>query len=51
MKVPTAIRAAWDLAPQARARLLTRAEEQIAESKRGLERVLDLVDAPPTVRS
>jgi polysaccharide pyruvyl transferase WcaK-like protein len=51
VRLPQAIFSAWDGAPDVRSTLRERAQEQIAASRDGLDRVLDLVDTQPPVRS
>ena len=51
VRLPHAISSAWEAAPEVRSTLRARAQEQIAASRSGLDRVLDLVDAQPPVRS
>ena len=46
-RLTSAVRSAWEKAPDERVPLLASAERQIDASRRGLARVLDLVDAPP----
>jgi len=46
-RLTSAVRSAWEKAPEERVPLLASAERQIDASRRGLARVLDLVDAPP----
>jgi hypothetical protein len=42
-RLPTAVRSAWDRAPQERSTLLASAEEQIAASRKTFDRICGLV--------